>query len=506
MNEDYVADKMWTPSRSLASAGKDEMNLAEFPIATLRGRGDSRREIVYRGEIVDRVTGIRMDQAWRVTGDSLLGLPNEFDERVYVALMAITARSGFTGRRVAFSVYQILKIMGQTANSRSYEFVERSLRRLKGVTITAQGAFFDNTTKEYVRTTMSFNLIDKFWLSYREKDNHVREEVGVPAYMVWSEEIWNSFQAGYIKNLDLDYFYNLENPTARRLYRLLDKRMWYENQGSIDLKALVGRLGMVEYAHRSQIKRKLEPAITELLQTGFLESYRYDDQPGYTRVYFVRSPRLPRASEEPAAQQERSLIDQLVSRKISRERAQQLLDLYGEVCVEEKLELLQWKLDTPQRGRPVTDPAAWLIRAIEANFQLPSGFKPTAERRRDAEERQRQWDNLARREDELAAERVARQQAAAEVLQRRYGTTDKDDAVWEAVLRELKIIMSDATYRMWLARTQLLSTGEGRALIGVPNAATEDWLRQRLHDPIQQALKGYLDKPTTLQFEVMETN
>jgi hypothetical protein len=115
MHQDYAADKMWTPSRSLVTAGKDEMNLAEFPIATLRGRGDSRREIVYHGEIVDRVTGIRMGQAWRVTGDSLLGLPNEFDERVYVALMAITARSDFTGRRVAFSVYQILKIMGQAA-------------------------------------------------------------------------------------------------------------------------------------------------------------------------------------------------------------------------------------------------------------------------------------------------------------------------------------------------------------------------------------------------------
>jgi hypothetical protein len=504
MHQDYAADKMWTPSRSLVTAGKDEMNLAEFPIATLRGRGDSRREIVYHGEIVDRVTGIRMGQAWRVTGDSLLGLPNEFDERVYVALMAITARSDFTGRRVAFSVYQILKIMGQAANSRSYEFVERSLRRLKGVTITAQGAFFDNATKEYIRTTMSFNLIDKFWLSYREKDNHVREEIGVPAYMVWSEEIWNSFQAGYIKDLDLDYFYNLENPTARRLYRLLDKRMWYENQGSIDLKALVGRLGMVEYAHRSQIKRKLEPAIRELLQTGFLESYRYDDQPGYTRVYFVRSPRLPRPAEEPVSDQGRSLADQLVARKISRERAQQLLDLYGEACVEEKLELLQWKLDTPQRGRPVTDPAAWLIRAIEANFQLPPGFRPAVERRRAAEEWKRQWNDLAQREDELAAERAAQRQAAVEARQKHYGTTDKDKAVWVMVLQELKVLMSDATYRMWLARTQLLSTKEGTALIGVPNAATEDWLRQRLHDPIQQALAGHLG-PITLQFEVLET-
>jgi len=83
----------------------------------------------------------------------------------------------------------------------------------------------DNSTKELVRTKTGFHIIDKYWLRYREKDERIREAEGVPAYIVWGEDIWASIQAGYIKNLDLAFFYHLSLPLSRRLYRFLDKRM-----------------------------------------------------------------------------------------------------------------------------------------------------------------------------------------------------------------------------------------------------------------------------------------
>ena len=45
--------------------------------------------------------------------------------------------------------------------------------------------------------------------------------------------------------------------------------------------------------------------------------------------------------------------------------------------------MLNWKLDNPQRRRPIHDTAAWLVRAIEENYTLPSALQtqPIASRK-----------------------------------------------------------------------------------------------------------------------------
>lgn len=274
--------------------GRDEMNLAEFPFATLRTRGDRRRAIEHEGWIVDK-NGNRLQQKWKVSGSMDAGLPTEFDERVYVALMAISAQHGFKSRKVPFSIYRILKTMGEGTDKSHYQVVERSLDRLKGATIKAEGAFRDNEKKEIVRTVMSFNLIDKYWLRYREKDERIREEEGVPAYIVWSDEIWKSIKANYIKPLDLQFFYSLEIPIARRLYRFLDKRMQYQEAYEIDIFELASRLGMVRYPKPVKVRQKLQPAFAKLIERGFLASaepvkHKYNDKV-YTRIRFVKAPK-----------------------------------------------------------------------------------------------------------------------------------------------------------------------------------------------------------------------
>ncbi len=92
------------------SNGKDEMNLAEFPFASLT-RIPGKKAITYKGWITDK-EGSRLQQQWTVSGNITSGSPTEFDERVLIALMAITAMKGFASRKVPFSVYQVIKAMG----------------------------------------------------------------------------------------------------------------------------------------------------------------------------------------------------------------------------------------------------------------------------------------------------------------------------------------------------------------------------------------------------------
>ncbi|MDQ4078347.1 MAG: replication initiator protein A, partial [Chloroflexota bacterium] len=379
------SDQESQESRRTAMAlvqGKDEMNLAEFPFASLRTVSDSRNVIGYEGWVVGK-DGERRRQKWEVTGSTKVGLPTEFDERVFVALLAITASEGFVSPKVPFSVYQVLKIMGLGQKQKNYRKVERALDRLVGVTIFAEGAFWDNRRKAWVKTKSGFHIIEKYWLGYLEGEEHVREEEGVPGYVIWSKDIWESIEAGYIKRLDLDLFYSLERPLARRLYRFLDKRMQYQASYEIDIFDLAGRLGMTEYPKPSQVKRKLQPAFDELIDRRYLERAEVVKVQGYTRIRFTTvEEAAPRAEEAPTvgegepdaeeAEQEpdggidEEVVAALVERGLSERVARRLVRCLERARILEKIAYLEW-LQAEHPGQ-IRNPHGWLRRAIEEDY------------------------------------------------------------------------------------------------------------------------------------------
>lgn len=285
--------------RTLSSSGQDEMNLVEFPFATL-SRKPTLGSIKCQRWVSD-ASGQRHPQRWVVQGGSESGLPTEFDERIYVALMAMTRKQGVVSRKVTFSVYGLLKLMGETTDSKHYRSVERSLERLLRASITAEGAFWDAAKKELVHLANGFHLIERYWLAYKEGNDEVVEREGAPGYIVWGDELWRSFQAGYLKELNLTLFFALETPIARRLYRFLDKKLYRRAMFEIDIFQLGQQLGMAHYAYPAKVKEKLQPGIDELIRRRFLASAGLVKVQGYTRMRFVRGkgPVMPKAVEQP---------------------------------------------------------------------------------------------------------------------------------------------------------------------------------------------------------------
>lgn len=420
------------------------MNLCEFPFASLRRTGDRRRSIVYEGWATDS-NGERIKQKWTVRGDSELGLPNEFDERVYVAFMYLAGQQDFA-RRVEFSVYQILKTMGLRDDSASYRTVELSLDRLKGVTLKAEGAFWDNRKRELVRTIVSFNLIDKYWLRYREKDERVREEERAPAYIIWGEDIWQSFHSNNIKALDTGFFYSLQSPLARRLYRLLDKFLRERKEYEFDLFDLGAKLGMVRYRKPADTLGKMRPGIDELIARGFLGRFEVFKQGSYTRIRFykpsVTSPSAMRASstEEQtsvghsleAAPQTGSqgptdpLAALLTQRGVSQRVAQHLVTKYPAERISQQVGYLDFLVAS---GQAPKSPAGYLRRSIEQDFAAPPGYQERDERQQKEralrqEQELRQAEELVEQAARLAVspeERADRRLQALEAARRTIG-------------------------------------------------------------------------------------
>jgi hypothetical protein len=272
-------------SQPATLSGKDEMNLAEFPIARL-GRNDTRTLIEYHGQIVDKAGNV-LEQKWTVSGSTKFGLPTEFSERVLVALMAMTAEDNFAERKVTFTPYRLLKTLGMSTGKVNYQAIKKALQQLVGVTIYSEGSFWDKNQGKRVSTEKGFHLLDDFWLKSMQTESGETEDAH--AYIVWGERFWENFKAGYIKNLDVTFYYSLENTLARRLYRFLDKRMHYQNEYQIDIFDLAARLGMKQYEYASEVARKLQPAFSELQERGYLASAEVIKIGKFTRVKFVRT-------------------------------------------------------------------------------------------------------------------------------------------------------------------------------------------------------------------------
>lgn len=288
-----MAEKKLSKTITTPYIGRDEMNLAEFPFAKLNSR-DRRDVITYEGAIV--VDGQRLSQTWIVRGAGGLGLPSEFGERLLIALMAISAEDNFASRTVNFSINDLIKRLGIAKNARHYRLIEDQLDRLVGVTIQSENAFWDHEGQERVTTRSAFHIIESLWLRYRDgKSTKLPVEDQVNAYIIWGEDLYRSFQAGYIKRLDLQFFYNLPTPLSRRLYRFLDKRMAYQDTYEIDIFDLANRMGCVRYEVPAQVIRLLKPAQEALVAQGFLESATVIKHGKYRRFRFKKASQVTEA-------------------------------------------------------------------------------------------------------------------------------------------------------------------------------------------------------------------
>ncbi len=309
MSSSTVTNRKSTRRTIPGPRGRDEMNLVEFPFATL-----SHKTTLGSIKCVRWIAGAdgqRRKQSWVVQGGSASGLPTEFDERVYVALMALTHEQGFASRKVPMSVYRLLTLMGESTDGAHYRSIERSLERLLLASIVAEGAFWDAERGALVHQASGFHLLERYWLAYQEDDAAASEREGVPGYIVWGEEVWRSLRSGYLKQLDLETFYRLKTPIARRLYRFLDNKLHKVRRLEIDIFQLSQQLGMAYYRYPAKVKEKLQPGIDELMAIGFLARAEMIKVKRYTRMRFLKGRTVsPEKSAADGAQHEALDIDE----------------------------------------------------------------------------------------------------------------------------------------------------------------------------------------------------
>jgi hypothetical protein len=266
------------------SNGKDEMNLVDFPFATVHPN-DKRKVIVYDGWMTEN--NKRQQVKWTVEGGALIGLPNEFGVRIFLALLLLADEQGWP-EQVTFTIYRILKVLELPDTKQYYEATKAELSKLATVTISSEGAFWDHERKKRM-TIRQFHLLDDLHLVYSTDGETYTEEEDTN-YVVFGKQVLRSVQSGYIKRLDFAFYRQLDKPLSRQLYRFLDRRMRHRDRFEIDVFDLTNRLGTASYRYPSDVRKVIQPAINELVEAGFLTEESGMVKVGkYTRFRFIKA-------------------------------------------------------------------------------------------------------------------------------------------------------------------------------------------------------------------------
>ncbi|AGA31607.1 replication initiator protein A [Singulisphaera acidiphila] len=428
---------------------KDELNLAEFPIAALTDRiPDGQTTLVFEDKLECRDSA-PIVRRLTIMGTHKHGLPTSLDDEVLVGLIQLTKRrNNFTEAKVGFSRYELIELLGWPQSGQSYRRIEEALHRWVGVVLMYENAWWDNNAKSWVDE--NFHVLDNVTLYDRERRRPAprsgkplkAEKAPLPlSSFRWNEVIFQSFQSGNLKQLDLEFYLRLRLPTTKRMFRFLDKRFYRRSRLDFDLRTMAcEHIGMSRSYAPTELKRRLKPALEELEQLGFLEPLSLEERYSYVkrgcwRIILIRG-KAGQADESPM-EETSELIEVLKARGVSAKIAADLVEAHPSGRIQTKVDVFDWLLRNGDK-RVGKNPAGYLVASIRADYQAPGDF-PTAatteakaaatEVEQAAEESGRQARRRARDDSERDQARETELRAAWDRLH---------DAERETILAEVK--------------------------------------------------------------------
>lgn len=265
-------------------SGRDEMNLAGNPFALLQAASKAGQSLIHYEWDRTLPSGKIVKASWEVNGHTVLGLPGPNEELLYLVLLQLTremADGGEWPRQLHFSRLDVIRRLGWSDNAASYRTLTECFIRLVNVTINARHAFWNARGKSPYEA-VSFGLIDDFGIAAEPRGRKGQGALPL-SWIRWNETLHESFLAGNVRSLALDFVLGLETPTSRRLFRLLDMMRHGgkppRREFQIGVMKLRDRLGMTGYKHNSKVKEKLAGAHAELIRRGYLAdvSFRKND-------------------------------------------------------------------------------------------------------------------------------------------------------------------------------------------------------------------------------------
>src|SRR5689334_8379911 len=189
---------------------RDELNFAEFPLASLSNSlPKEQKTLEFTDEIFDKSINKRVQRKLTITASDKYGLPTAMDDEVILGLIQLTGKADFTERKVLFTRYELLKLLDWPDEARNYNRIEQSLNRWLGVTLYYKNSWWSREEQSWVNE--GFHILDHVQIldKERQRKRAKKGEDGGKSSFVWNEVVFNSFKAGYLKQIDFEFYKQL---------------------------------------------------------------------------------------------------------------------------------------------------------------------------------------------------------------------------------------------------------------------------------------------------------
>lgn len=395
-----------------------ECNMEEFPYFRLSKRDSKTVNKITFAREVKNDRGGALKQRWLVVADSELGLPGPFDQDVYVAMETIIDEVGIhPDGFVPFTCYRIAQLLGKDHSGRTYQNIRTALTRMVATRITSEKAFY--LRGENVHISETFHLYDS--VRFEERKNVKRSKASFEYNLLFPCRWYiESRRQNYTKPLNLNIYKNLKSPTAKKLYRYLDKRRYANPERvAIHLFNLADALPLTP-AFPSKLKQVLEEPHRQLLRIGFLRDVRFEQVPDTKswRIFYTFPDEMPEVGE---CLPENPKVQLLLGRGLSPNVAEFLAQQYPE-RVQRQVEVFDW-LVANKSAQVKHNPPGYLRKAIEDDYVPPPDFIPEAERQAAIEKGK---EANARERERREAETEQAQQLKAQIEQVKANLSDHE--------------------------------------------------------------------------------
>jgi len=398
-----------------------EVNLLVFPFFSLSTKGLKNKTTTIYQEIIKKGNQ-EINLLWKVSSNSEYGYPGPFDRKVQQAISEILSeilkKEGEIKNPIPLgSLYNICKRMRISESAgENYRMIKKALERIRATTIKSAGTFFSKEGKQWVDD--NFSLYDRIVFKGKELPEN---EIADDNYLFlgsWYLQNLNSF---YIKPVDYNYLQSLKSKIASRLYEILGVKFYglrnkRENFICYKYSKLCQLLPVTPHEHISLAKQQINPGNHELQDTGFISKYEWSENgnkewliyywPGERDKEEMKGEKiksiddrteeyLPEPKEEVKifSKERADLVGKLVELNVSKVTAENLTKNNDQELIKKWIGAINYT--------NAGDKAAYLVKAIIENWQVPEEYLREIKEKQDREEEEKiEYIKIKQKEEE----------------------------------------------------------------------------------------------------------